>query len=135
MDNRGRSRSPFRANLSERSRSPYRSGRDAHNNNRYVRRMNPNVHDKRVYWECGSPDHILSDRKCTPKLETIKINITEHVQTNSFAIDGLAKQFMTLHTRASKGSIDNVKVPVHSDNESTTYTLTSLFSTSKNVLR
>ena len=116
-DNRDRSRSPFRSNMRDRSRSPYRSGRDARNNNRYDRRINPNVRDKRVCWGCGSPDHILSDRKCTPKLETIKTNITEHVEHNSSAIDDLAQQFVTLHAYASQGSTDHVEVPRHSDNE------------------
>ena len=134
-DYRDRSRSPFRSNLRDRSRSPYRSGRDARNNNRYDRRINPNVRDKKVCWGCGSPDHILSDRKCTPKLETIKTNITEHVENNSSAIDDLAEQFVTLHAYASQGSTDNVEVPCTPTPNHLTYTSTNLFSTSKKVPR
>ena len=83
------------------------------------RRINPNVRGKKVCWGCGSPDHILSDRKCTPKLETIKTNITDYVESSGSAIDELAEQFVTLHARASQGvPLEQDDAPVRSDHSS-----------------
>ena len=114
-NDRDRSRSPYRRDFRERSRSPFNPERDAHQNSQYGRRINPNVRNKKVCWGCGSPDHILSDRKCTPKLETIKTNITEHVGSSSSAIDDLAEEFVTLLARASQDTTDTIGAHVRSD--------------------
>ena len=86
----------------DRSRSPYRPGQGNRFSGRQDRRINPNIRNKRVCWGCGSTEHILSDRKCTPKLETIKTNITDHVTNDSSAMDDLVDQFLTLHARATQ---------------------------------
>ena len=40
-------------------------------------RINPTLRHGRFCWGCGSRDHILSDRKCTPTLQSIRTNFVE----------------------------------------------------------
>ena len=101
-DRRDRSRSPYANRGHERSRSPARF------NNQGTRSINPNVRNKRVCWGCGSPDHILSDRKCTPELQTIRTNITDCVSRGT--VDEIAQQFLTLHGHTQEEDTDTTHV-------------------------
>jgi len=94
-----RSRSPWQSNNRERSRSLSRSGRFNQHDRKEDRRRNPTLPRRRFCWGCGSPDHILSDRKCTPTLDSIKTNILESFGDEEKGIDELAEQFLTLHSR------------------------------------
>ena len=59
-------------------------------------RRNPCIPQKRVCWGCGSPDHLLRDKKCTPTLDTIKTNIVPCFQYSNEDASMLAEEFSTL---------------------------------------
>ncbi len=61
-------------------------------------RHNPNIRHRQFCWGCGSPEHILSDQKCTAKLQTIKTNIVDCIKDQDDGAKLLA-QFLTLHSK------------------------------------
>lgn len=68
-----RQRSPYNENYRSRLTIPgYNNRRLRHANSK---RRFPNTRNKTFCWGCGSPDHILSNRKCTSTLESIKTDI------------------------------------------------------------
>ena len=61
------------------------------------RRPNPNFRKKRFCYGCGSPDHILRDRKCTPRLADIKTNLIDDMGCMVEHAEFLAEELLTLH--------------------------------------
>ena len=105
---RGRTPSPFTRdrryrpeyNRDNRSRSP---GSYRRNDNRGTSgpgndRINPNYRNKRVCWGCGSPDHLLRDRKCTPTLNSIKTNLVLEHYGSPEQVHFMAEEFIILYS-------------------------------------
>lgn len=100
------SRSPNR--YAHRTRSQGRLPRNRINNSfRHSRARKPRLRNKRFCFGCGSPDHILSDRKCTPTLDAIRNNMVEHIGCNYADAAALAQQFLTLHSSPIQINDDN----------------------------
>ena len=59
---------------------------------------------KRYCYGCGSLDHILSGRKCTPTLQLIRMNLVAIGNHGKRMEKELAIQFMTLYPTSSKDS-------------------------------
>ena len=90
---RDRRNSPFNRWNRARSLSDDRrsSGTQGHHH------RNPNFRRQRFCYGCGSPDHILRDRKCTPQLSTIKTNLIEELGCEEETISDFADELLTLH--------------------------------------
>ncbi len=61
---------------------------------------NPNLQLERFCFGCGSLDHILSDRKCTPTIEALRTSVVDHTNCNRQDIELFVEQFMTLISRS-----------------------------------
>ena len=80
----------------KRSRSPYlRSHRDAEVPPLNPR-WNPNAQRKRIFYGCGSDQHILSDFKCTMTVQSIKTHITQLHGYENKVVNTIAEEFFTL---------------------------------------
>ena len=122
-DNRnryGRSRSPHNRYDRGRSRSP--SSRYRRGGGNAQRSENPTLRAKRYCFGCGSPDHILSDRKCTPTLDSIQTNFIHNLAYNNAEAEEFANQVLMLHSpqEPSSNSVednhasqDNLRNPNH----------------------
>ena len=85
-DNRPRSPGPYKRN-DHRGRSG--TGSD---------QINPNYRNKRACWGCGSPDHLLRNRKCTPKLNSIKKNLALEHYGSPEHVQFMAEELATLYS-------------------------------------
>ena len=53
---------------------------------------------KRCCFGCGPRSHILSDRKCTPTLDSIKTNFTHNLAYDKAEAEEFANQILMLHS-------------------------------------
>ena len=92
-----------------RNRSPYggdrrsRSPRNIERGNSYRKHpygaphpRNPNIRNQRFCYGCGSPDHILRDRKYAPTLSSIKTNLVNLLECENTRPELLAEELLTL---------------------------------------
>ena len=95
-----RSRSPYYQGQRSRLRSPYHLRKQRENNRGSSPRVNPNFRYRRLCYGCGSPDHLLRDRKCTPSLASIKTNLIKTHHGTNDQLQDLADEIMTLYAPA-----------------------------------
>ena len=94
-----RSQSPRR-----RSRSRLRIPYDPRRAYDYRHRQNPSLLKKQYCYGCGSPDHILSDRKCIPTPQSIRTNLVSIGEHHADVAEELAINFTTLFSSASQST-------------------------------
>jgi len=97
-----RSRSPYNRQNSDSSRSPaWRNRRGGYG---ATRSGNPMIRSRRYCYGCGSPEHILSDNKCTPSLESIRTNVLQEIHGGDEVAEAMAEQIFNLHCASRSAS-------------------------------
>ena len=94
-----RSRSSYERLHRERSRSPY--FRERRSANTVERSRNPSLGKRRYCYGCGAEDQILSDKKCTPSLNSIKTNVTEQRGCDQEIAVDIAEQMFSFQSSGS----------------------------------
>ncbi len=97
-----RSRSSYRSHSPQYSRSPSSIRVNVEHHGR-----NPRSQNQRFCYGCGSPDHIIRNKKCTPSLSSIKMNLVSTMECNDFHTKTLAEDLLTLHVYSRRPEDSN----------------------------